>query len=702
LLLDDPISALDHNTADSIVRDCFAGPLMKDRIVVLATHRTDLVHHVATQYVNITQGHAKVTPNDPFSSEKPTPDDEHPSNSQPNELIVDKILDANPSPSKFIEDEHREKGGVKGKVWLTFMKAAKNSWIMLGIMMGVTQVFRIIQGWFWKSWGEAYGEHTAVHILLSQAANGLNEQIIRFQSSSGFQALSIFEPGDYLPPPKENVRPWLVVLLIISILTSLSLLAYACSQLVAVYSTSKNLFAQVMKRITHANFRFYDVTPAGRLMNRLTSDIAVLDGALTYFGHTIFYAMLWASSVIVIASISPLFLILVVLLMAAFVSVFNHFLPTSRSLKRLETVSLSPLFTRIGELLQSQGLTTVRAFRAQQEFEDSTISIIDQVQAQAHFYWSVQNWLSYRYENISAASTFGLTVVALLTDLSAGLTAFMLINASTLIGATHTLCLRFGDLQTEFVSVERVVELIDVEQEPPGTNLPPAYWPRFGANIAFENVTVRYAPHLEPSLIDISLNIPGGSITAVIGRTGSGKSTLASALLNIVRAEKGVIIIDDERLTDIDVNTLRRRVTFIPQEPVLFDGTIHDNLDPVSEHTVTECATVLARVTASAGQQWSLDDRVESGGRNFSQGQRQLLGITRAVLRRSSIIILDEATASIDVETSMALHKIIREEMHEATVITIAHRVEAVKGADYFIELEAGRVKRQGKVEEIA
>jgi ABC-type multidrug transport system fused ATPase/permease subunit len=293
-----------------------------------------------------------------------------------------------------------------------------------------------------------------------------------------------------------------------------------------------------------------------------------------------------------------------------------------------------------------------------------------------------------------------MTAIALATNLPAGLTAFMLNNASNFIMATHTLCLRFGDLQTEFISVERIVELLEIEQEPEGTYDPPASWPRFGSEITFEKVTVRYAPHLDPSLTNISLNIPGGSTTAVIGRTGSGKSTLAAALLNIVHADTGCITIDGIALTDIKVRTLRHRVTFVPQDPVLFLGTIRQNLDPVDQFTDEECEAVLKRVCDSnAGQTWTLETQVESGGRNFSQGQRQLIGITRAVLRRSPIVILDEATASIDVETSMKLQSILREELKEATIITIAHRVEAVKGVDYFVALENGRVLREGKVE---
>jgi ABC-type multidrug transport system fused ATPase/permease subunit len=507
------------------------------------------------------------------------------------------------------------------------------------------------------------------------------------------------DPIDFLPSPNENLRPWLIILMLISIGQSLSLLMYAISQLTAVYATSKVMFAKSLSRITHATFRFYDITPAGRLMNRLTSDIQILDSALNYFGSTIFSVSLFVSSVIVIAWISPIFLLFSAALMAVFVFVFVQFLPASRSLKRLETVSLSPLYTIFGELLQDQGLTSVRAFHAQHAFEERVVTIVDQFQGLGHFYWCVQNWLLYRYENISALASFALTAIALATNLPPGMTAFMLINANNFIQSTHALCIRFGDLQTEFISVERIVELMEVEQEPQGSLNPPASWPRFGSKITLENVTVRYASHLDPSLTDVSLNIPGGSTTAVIGRTGSGKSTLAAALLNIVRAETGVITIDGVPLTNINVKALRHRVTFVPQDPVLFLGTIRQNLDPVDDFTDEECDSVLSRVCdAHAGQDWNLDTHVESGGKNFSQGQRQLIGITRAVLRRSPIVILDEATASIDVATSMELQKILREELHEATIITIAHRVEAVEGADYFVVLENGKVKSEGAV----
>lgn len=459
-------------------------------------------------------------------------------------------------------------------------------------------------------------------------------------------------------------------------------------------------------------------------MNRLTSDITVVDSALHYFGHIIFSGSFWISSFIIIASVTPLFLLFSLVLMAIFIWIFFQFLPTSQSLRRLEKTSLSPLFANFGELLQPGGLTTVRSFHAQSLFQDRVIAVLDMFQGYDHFYWSVQNWLSWRYENISAISTFALTAIALSIDLSPGLTAFMLINANLFVTSTHTLCQRYGTLQMEFVSVERVIELTEIEQEDPGSIMPPASWPKFGADIEFDNVTVRYAPHLPPSLSEVNISIPGGSTTAIVGRTvsassssfslpinnqmkdkkananttqGSGKSTLASTLLSITRPETGSIHIDNHPLKDIDISTLRNRLTFVPQDPILFSGTIRHNLDPTLEYTDNECLTTLRQVCKNQPQ-WDLTTVVESGGANISQGQRQLIGIARAVLRRSSVVILDEATASIDSETAGEVQAVLREVLKGATVVVIAHRVEAVRDAEFFVELDAGRVVRQGRV----
>ncbi|RDW74392.1 putative ABC bile acid transporter [Aspergillus mulundensis] len=711
LLLDDPLSALDHNTAETIVRKCLTGPLMEGRVIVLVTHRIHLVRHLADQVVHIHDGRATVESSVSLEDAADETDDSQKRSKDTDASDETELEDHSAAvPSKFIEEEHRAEWGVKAAVYWNYIKAGKYRWWWaLIIVISVYRLTAIAQSWFLKEWGEAYNEATNVfgHSVSEKAAFG---QWTTFSALPRPLMWTPQNPLDKFPAPIDNVRPWLLVFLGITIFTAVTMLFAQLVMLIIVYCAGQKLFQEVMVRVSHATFRFFDVTPVGRLMNRLTSDIGVVDGDISQqFQLIAFLIITWISSVLVIASVTPIFLAFTVFLTGAFVYTFLQFLPTSQSLRRLEMVSLSPLISNFGELLH--GLTTVRAFHAEPRFQDRVIAVVDKFQGMDHFYWSLQSWLSYRFESLSALSTFALTALALYTDVTPGLAAFALVSANSFINATHGLCRQYGQLQMDFVSVERIDELLHVEQEPTGTITPPASWPKFGADIVFENVEIRYAPHLDPSLKNINLRIPGGSTTALIGRTGSGKSTLAVSLLAAVTPSpssgSGRILIDGIDIAQIDKQALRTRVTFVAQDPVLFAGSIRKNLDPVSDYTDTECESVLNRICNGSGsdsdnkRNWTLSTHIDAGGRNLSQGERQLIGLARAVLRRSSIVILDEATASIDHESSLEIQQVLREEMRESTVVTIAHRLEAIKDADYFVELEAGAVKRAGFVRDM-
>ena len=509
--MDDPLSALDHPTAENIVQSCFApqSNLAKGRTIILVTHRTGLVRHLATQFIEITDGRVSVLTHDPFPDDDPT---------QQNESSNSKSVDTQPSPTPekkaqatkvprdFIKEEQREHGSIKLNVFLTFSNAARAWWIFLFGMLALVRVSAIAEQWMFKAWGEGYGEVTTTSSIVYQP---------EFQSKRKEGMVKLYfslDPAAYLPSPNDDLRPWIIVLLAVSIGRCIALCLYAISQYTAIYATTSVFFEQALKRVTNATFQFYDNTPAGRILNRVTSDIDILDSALDSFGGTLSSIGIFVSALIVIASISPIFFLFVGTLMAIFVLIFRKFLPTSRSLKRLEATALSPLYTIFGELLQnnSAGLTTVRAFRAQPHFYNRVVSIIDQFQAYNHFYFSVQNWLMWRYENISNLSSFLLTMIALATDLSPGMMAFLLLTAGNFVNATHLVCSRFGSMQTEFVAVERIAELLETEQEPKGDYNPPASWPRIGSNVTLKNVTIKYSSDLEPALHNISLSIPGG------------------------------------------------------------------------------------------------------------------------------------------------------------------------------------------------
>lgn len=699
LFLDDPLSALDHNTAEFIVRKCFLGPLMQDRIVVLVTHRTALVQPYADQVVEISDGHVKCYDKQAMSSIHVT-DDESQVDETAEENAEEEVSSA--VPDKFIEDEHRADWGVQTRVYWSYIKAGRLKWwSILVTVLAIYRLTAVVQSWFLKEWGEAY-DGSLVMIAYTSMRKQMSEHWMNTPVAGVNFNHSTLDTHNWpfnklhMPHPADNVRPWLALYLGIATFQALAMLAAQLLMLVIIYCAGKTMFEQVMERVSLATFRFFDVTPVGRLMNRLTSDIGAVDGNISNQFQVIAFQMItWTSAIVVIASVTPTFLVFALLLTGAFVLIFLRFLPLSQSLRRLEMVSLSPLLSNFGELLH--GLTTVRAFHAEVRFQNRVIQVVDKFQGMDHFYWSLQSWLMYRFEALSGFSTFCLTALALYTDISAGLVAFMLVSASSFVDSTHALCKYYGQLQMDFVSVERVDELRHIEIEPEGEIDPPAYWPRFGTPIIFDDVTIRYAPHLEPSLSKVSVEIPGGSTAAVIGRTGSGKSTLALSLLGVIRPECGEILIDNIDISKVSKQALRTRITFVAQDPILFPGSIRLNLDPTNEYSDRECADALERICSRHG--WDLDFHIEAGGRNLSQGQRQLIGLTRAALRRSPIVILDEATASIDHETSLEIQKIIREEMKESTVITIAHRLEAINDADYFVVLDHGKVERQGQVE---
>ncbi|KAF2838425.1 ATP-dependent bile acid permease [Patellaria atrata CBS 101060] len=665
LLLDDPISALDHQTAEFIVKRCIAGRLLEGRTVILATHRTELCHGIATQIVEITDGQANILDPETTSLQdlQSVTSQEHIQqlHTQDHDEMEAAI------PDKFIEDEHRSHGGVQASIYWEYVKAGKLRWWALLILTIVLyRASSTGENWFLKYWGEAYGESDRQE--------------------------TISNPLKRLPPPEDNVKPWLWWYFFIVISEATTWVVAQIFMAVIVYSAGRQMFKDVMQRVSHATFRFYDVTPVGRLMNRLTSDISTIDGNISQkFYNVARHSVTLIFSVVVIASVTPSFLVFSFSLAAGFIYIFQRFLPTSQSLRRLEMVSLSPLMSNFGALVE--GLTTVRAFCTQSRFQDRVIEVTDAFQKMDHFYWSLQAWLMYRFDALSATSTFVLTCLALYIGISPGLTAFVLIAASKFVNATHSLCRQYGQLQMDFVSVERVVELLHLEQEPPGDVTPPAWWPSQNGDIVFEDVTIKYAPTLEPALSNVSLTLKAGRNTAIVGRTGSGKSTFALSLLATITPTSGRILIDGIDISTVDKQILRQRITFLAQDPILFPGTLHTNLDPLSLYPAPLLSQVLALV-AHPSYNWTLDTPIEASGRNLSQGQRQLVGLARALLRKSSIVILDEATASIDRKTAERVQRVLREELGGATVVTIAHRVEAVRGAEGSVVLSGGRVIR--------
>ena len=400
-----------------------------------------------------------------------------------------KQIGADNSPEPFVEKEKLQHGGIKARIFLKFVRSAKSWWFILISALVMARLLGVAEQWFFKSWSEAYDTYDTYQSSLHAFRRGIS-----------------LDRKDYLPNPNVNLTPWISSLLFVSICRALSLAFFCFSHLTTIFVTTKVLYADALRGIANATFRFYDTSTTGRLMNRVTSDVDVIGGAVNYLGNTVYSASFFLVSVVVIAFLSPLFFVFATVLMVFFVLLFRYFLPTSRSLKRMETAARSPLYSFFGELLGHNGteLMTVRAFRAQKAFDQRICDIVDTFQAYGYYFWATQTWMTYRYDMISEISTFLLAITAVAMYLSSGLTAFLLYNANVFIQSAHGLCTRFGGLQTEFISIKRIIEMMEIERENIGTQHPPAFWPQFGsASIEFKDVTIRYAQHLNPSLVNV-------------------------------------------------------------------------------------------------------------------------------------------------------------------------------------------------------
>ncbi|KAL8672006.1 MAG: hypothetical protein Q9168_003511 [Polycauliona sp. 1 TL-2023] len=317
LFLDDPLSALDHQTAETVVANCLCGPLARGRTIVLVTHRTSLCRDVAKKVIEVSNGNAHVIDKDTLPADEGSKVAPSAVADRPKQGEKDTANEAT-EPEKFIEDEKRVHGGVKAAVYWEYIKAGKLKWwAVLILALALHRLVGLGETWFLKKWGEAY-----------------DRPVTSVTSASLF---------DDLPSPEVDIQPWLLGFFSLAVLQALVFFVGNCIMIVIIYYAGRQMFRDVMIRVSHATFRFYDVTPLGRLMNRLTSDIGTVDGNISQqFEDVAFLAITWISSIVIIASVTPIFLVFSFALTASFVMIFLRFLPTSQSLRRLEVSKASP------------------------------------------------------------------------------------------------------------------------------------------------------------------------------------------------------------------------------------------------------------------------------------------------------------------------------------------------------------------------
>ncbi|GAA6039699.1 hypothetical protein JCM8097_001359 [Rhodosporidiobolus ruineniae] len=496
---------------------------------------------------------------------------------------------------------------------------------------------------------------------------------------------------------------------------------YACLSLLAViietlqglvlyYGTlraSAKLHHRLLHAILRAPLRFFDTQALGRIQNRFAKDLESIDSALPdHVGRTIEYGLGVITTLVVISISSPTFLIGFAILSIAYYQQARLFSYSAREFRRLDSVTKSPLFSIYSEAIA--GVAVIRSFGASARF---MALMLERTTRNVNYYyllWCTNRWLSMRYSLLSAVvvGLTGYVLIAAGNKVDAALAGFTLTFSLNIANELLFLVRRWTQLELAMVGVERVKEFAEIKQEAAEIvePRPPAHWPQ--GQIDVRNLEIRYAPELPSVLHDLSFSIKAGEKVGIVGATGCGKSTLASSFFRFVEATSGAIVIDGIDISKIGLLDLRSRLTIVPQDPVILSGSLRSTLDMFGAYEDHEIFDALRRVhlikegeqpdSVEAGANrsvfWNLDAEVAEGGTNFSTGQRQLLCMARALLRRNKILLLDEATASTDHETDELITQTIRSEFADSTLLVIAHRLRTIIDFDKVLLLDKGKL----------
>lgn len=560
---------------------------------------------------------------------------------------------------KLIQTENTETGRVKTKVYLEYAKA-------VGPLLSVFICF-------------LYGCQNAASI-------GSNIWLSEWTNDAARNAT------------KENLNMRVGVYAALGTAQGILVLISSFTLAMGNMAAARKLHYNLLSNKLHTPQSFFDTTPIGRIINRFSKDIYVIDEALPatvlMFLSTLFASL---STMLVIVSTTPIFAVVIVPLAVAYVFVQRFYVATSRQLKRLESVSRSPIYSNFSETIT--GASVIRAYGRHSAFVLMSDTKVDENQ-KSYYPGIVSNrWLGVRIEFIGNCIVLFAAMFAVTRkqSLTAGLVGLSVSYALQVTMSLNWMVRMTSDLESNIVAVERVKEYSETKPEAPWEvedKKPSPNWPVEG-NVQFQNYSVRYREGLDLVLKNLTLSVKGGEKIGIVGRTGAGKSSMTLCLFRLLEAAAGEITIDEVKIAEIGLHDLRSKLTIIPQEPVLFSGTLRMNLDPFEQCSDDELWKALEQSHLHKfvrNQPAKLELECTEGGENLSVGQRQLVCLARALLRKTRILVLDEATAAIDLETDDLIQSTIRTQFEDCTVFTIAHRLNTIMDYTRVLVLDKGQV----------
>jgi ABC-type multidrug transport system fused ATPase/permease subunit len=695
ILLDDVLSAVDAHVGKSILEDCILGALA-GKTRVLATHQISIIN--SADRVIFLDGTGSIVVDKPDALRFNNSDfdalmklnDKKDDNVKENTLEIKGTTESNESSNDendngklkssgaLMQDEDKNENGVPAEVYLSFIKygagAFKYVFLPVFVILVTLATFSQI---FTNTW------------LSFWTANKFNGRHDNF---------------------------YIGIFVLLAVMSIILLFSFYTMMTLVTRNTSAILHMKAVHGILHSPMYFFDSSPLGRILNRFAHDTDSFDNEVSDQARFFIAAVANIIGVFILVIIYlPWFALAIVFLMSLFFCASIYYRSSAREIKRLDSTGRSVVISHFSETLS--GVSTIVAYGAQKQFLKHNEKAINRMNS-AYFLTLVnQHWLAMRLDMIGCAILIFVTILCATRTFHISPSAVGLIISYLLqiVGMMTFLVRELATVENNMNAVERIHHYgMKLDQEAayniPET-APPDNWPEHGA-IKFKNVTMSYRPSLPPVLKNISLDIKKGEKIGICGRTGAGKSTIMTALYRLVEPSSGSIIIDDIDISTLGLHELRSKLSIIPQDPVLFQGTIRSNLDPfgLCEDRVLWDALrkawlldseELNKVTASNrdeekpgadGLRFHLDAAVEDDGNNFSLGERQLVALARALVRNSQILILDEATSSVDYHTDNNIQSTITNSFKHCTILCIAHRLSTIINYDRILVLDAGEV----------
>jgi len=520
---------------------------------------------------------------------------------------------------------------------------------------------------------------------LGEWANGENERHL----NKTFDAKFVFTDN-----PDYNIYLFAGLVVMVVILSFLSSSFFFAAMINCSRKLHNRMFAAVLK----APMFFFDTNPVGQVLNRFSGDIHLMDDELPWvFNDFVRLSLVLLSAIIVNCISVPYLLIVVVILSVMFFFFRNYFMATSRELKRLEAVDRSPLFTHVSATIE--GVVTIRSFSMNKVVNKEFISCLNYQAESKLLFIMCSRWFAQRLDLgvilFSAICLFAPIILAEHASFDPGLIGVSLTYLLTLGGMFQWTVRQSAEVDNMMTSVERVMEYTKLESEKESSKIKdlPNNWIKEGS-ISADNVSYAYHDTLPNVLTQLNFDIAPNEKIGIVGRTGAGKSSLISMFFRLGK-NGGVLKIDEHDTANIELKKLRRTISVIPQDPVLFGGPLRKNLDPFDEYTDEQIWNSLEEVqmknTVQSFNKKLLAEITESGS-NLSVGERQLLCLSRALLKNNKVLLVDEATANVDLRTDELIQTTIRERFKNCTVLTIAHRLNTVMDSDRIMVIHEGKI----------